>query len=70
MNTPINIKNMRMFPKKQNRFSMSYKEKEVPIYIPMENTLMNDLGIATRSDLHKYCIKTVHNLRTAASLNC
>ena len=48
---------------------MSYKEKEVPIYIPMEESLMEDLGIATRSDLHKFCVKTVHNLRSAAALN-
>ena len=48
---------------------MSYKEKEVQLYIPMENQLMEDLGIASRSDLHKYCIRTVHNLRNAAALN-
>jgi len=48
---------------------MSYKEKEVDLYIPMEEALMEDLGIATRSDLHKYCIRTVHNLRSAAAIN-
>lgn len=53
---------------KQNRFQMSYKKKESPIYEKMENFLMEDLGLFTRSDVHKYCIKTVHNLRTKAEL--
>tara|TARA_Y100001968_G_scaffold14044_1_gene11372 strand:+ start:2148 stop:2336 length:189 start_codon:yes stop_codon:yes gene_type:complete len=48
---------------KQNRFQLSYKKKEVPILIPMEESLMEDLGIATRSDLHKYAIKFLHSTR-------
>ena len=47
---------------------MSYKKKESPIYEKMENFLMEDLGLFTRSGVHKYCIKTVHNLRTKAEL--
>ena len=69
MSTHTIQRNMRIFPKNEQRFQMSYKEKEVDIYIPMEEALMEDLGIATRSDLHKYCIRTVHNLRSAAAIN-
>ena len=39
------------------------------MYEKLEETLMEDLCIPTRSDLHKYCIRTVHNLRSAAALN-
>lgn len=56
-------------PKSKQRFQMSYKEKEVRMYMEMEEALMEDLCIPTRSDLHKYCIRTVHNLRSAAGLN-
>ena len=62
-------KTISIFPKKQNRFQMSYKEKEVDLFLQMEESLMEDLGIPTRCDLHKYCIRTVHNLRSAAALN-
>tara|TARA_Y100001973_G_C5042322_1_gene253398 strand:- start:423 stop:575 length:153 start_codon:yes stop_codon:yes gene_type:complete len=48
---------------------MSYKAKEVALYDKLEETLMEELSIPTRSDLHKYCIRTVHNLRSAAALN-
>ena len=42
LNTPVNM----MLPKKtQNRFQLSFKAKEVPVYIPMEEFLMNDLDI-------------------------
>ena len=38
-----------MFPKKkQNRFQLSFKTKEVPVYMPMEEFLMDDLDIPTR----------------------
>ena len=40
-----------MLPKKkQNRFQLSFKEKEGPVYIPMEQYLIDDLDIPTRSD--------------------
>ena len=58
-----------IFKTKQNRFQMSYKRGEVDIYQPMEESLMRDLGIVTKSDLFKYCVKTVFNLRSAAALN-
>ncbi len=58
-----------MFPKKkQNRFQLSYKEKEVPIYLPMEKFLMEDLGIATRSDMHKFAVKHLYQQRKQARL--
>ena len=47
-----------IFPKKkQNRFQMSFKEKEVPLYMMMEEFLMEDLGIPTRSDTYKIALK-------------
>ena len=54
--------------KQQNRFQMSYKEQEVPIMIPMEKSLMEELGIATRCDLHKYAIKFLQSTRQQSSL--
>jgi len=60
---------MSIFPKNKKRFQMSYKEKEVALYDKLEENLMEELSIPTRSDLHKYCIRTVHNLRSAAALN-
>ncbi len=68
-NTSTMPKTMNIFPKKKKRFQMSYKAKEVDMYEKLEETLMEDLCIPTRSDLHKYCIRTVHNLRSAAALN-
>ena len=58
-----------IFKRKQNRFNMSYKEGEVEILQPIEESLMKDLGIFTKTDLYKYCLKQVFNLRSAASLN-
>ena len=43
--------------KKRNKFMMSYKEKEVPLFLKMEEYLMEDMGIATRCDVHKYALK-------------
>ena len=53
---------------KQNRFQMSYKKDEVPKYEKMEQFLMEDLGVYKRSDIYKYCIRTVHNLRKKAEM--
>ena len=39
------------------------------MYEKLEESLMEDLCIPTRSDLHKYCIRTVHNFRSIAALN-
>ena len=47
---------------------MSYKQKEAAIFFPMEEKLMEDLGIATRCDLHKYAIKKLHNSRVEQQL--
>jgi hypothetical protein len=43
-------------PKNQQKFCMSYKNKEVPIYLPMEEYLMKNPGITTRSEIHKYAL--------------
>ena len=53
-----------MFPKKkQNSFQLSFKEKEVPLYLPMEAFLMEDLGICTRSDTYKITLKHLYQQR-------
>jgi hypothetical protein len=52
-----------------NRFQMSYKAKEVPIYGPMEEFLMDDLGIPTRSDVHKIAIKNLYQQRKQLTAN-
>ena len=61
--------NSTLFRPKQGRFQMSYKRNEYPLYMQMENFLMQDLGIETRCDIHKYAIKTLYNLRTKAASN-
>ena len=56
-----------MFPKKkQNRFQLSFKAKEVPIYIPMEQFLMDDLDIHIRSDTYKIALKNLYRQRKQA----
>ena len=64
-NTPGNM----MLPKKkQNRFQLSFKAKEVPVYIPMEEYLMDDLDIPTRSDTYKIALKNLYRQRKQARL--
>jgi hypothetical protein len=48
---------------------MSYKAKEVPIYAPMEEFLMDDMGIPTRSDVHKVAIKNLYLQRKQLAAN-
>ena len=43
-------------------FLMSYKQREAPIYLPMENKLCEEMGL-TRSDLHKTAIRFLNNSR-------
>ena len=65
VNTPVNM----MLPKKkQNRFQLSFKAKEVPVYIPMEEYLMDDLDIPTRSDTYKIALKNLYRQRKQARL--
>ena len=65
VNTPANM----MLPKKkQNRFQLSFKAKEVPVYIPMEEYLMDDLDIPTRSDTYKIALKNLYRQRKQAHL--
>ena len=47
---------------------MSYKTKEVPIHLPMEEYLMEDLGIATRCDVHKFALKHLYKTRKQSKL--
>ena len=46
-----------------NRFQMSYKEKEVPAFLKMEEFLMDDLNIGSRCDVHKAAIKHLYQER-------
>ena len=55
---------MMLLKKKQNRFHLSFKAKEVPVYIPMEEYLMDDLDIPTRSDTYKIALKNLYRERT------
>ena len=65
INTPVNM----MLPKKkQNRFQLSFKAKEVPIYMPMKEYLMDDLDIPTRSDTYKIALKNLYRQRKKAHL--
>jgi len=48
---------MAVFPSKPNRHHISYKSKEAPMFLKLEKSLMEELGIATRSDLHKYALR-------------
>ncbi len=55
-------------PKNQSKFCMSYKQKEVPIYIPMEEYLMENLGIPTRADVHKVALKHLYRTHKQSQL--
>ena len=58
-----------LFPqKKRNKFMMSYKEKEVPLFLKMEEYLMEDMGIATRCDVHKVALKHLYMTRQQSKL--
>ena len=47
---------------------MSYKEKEVPLFLKMEEYLMEDMGIATRCDVHKVALKHLYKTRQQSKL--
>ena len=53
---------------KQNKWMMSYKEKEVPLFLKMEEYLMEDMGIATRCDVHKVALKHLYKTRQQSKL--
>ena len=58
-----------LFPKKtQNRFRLSFKEKEVPVYRPMEEYLMDKLKIPTKSDTYKKALKHLYQTSVKAEL--
>ena len=58
-----------MFPKKkQNRFQLAFKKKEISVYIPMEEYLIDDLDIPTRSDTQKnFTLETIQAEKTGTS---
>ena len=43
---------------------MSYKEKEAGTFLRLEQSLMDDLCIPTRSDLHKYALKYLYKVHS------
>ena len=45
-----------MMKPNSTRFSMSYSEQEAPVIVPIEYTLMKELGM-DRSTVHKVAIK-------------
>ena len=55
-------------PKNLRKFCMSYKEKEVLIYLPMEEYLMENLGITTRCEVHKYALKHLYKTHKQSQL--
>ena len=58
-----------LFPKKkQNRYQLSYKEKEVPIYYPMLDYLMDDLQLVNKSDVYKIAVKHLYQQRKHAKM--
>ena len=66
---PLNTLVNTMFQKKkQNRFQLSFNSKEVPVYMPMEEFLMEDLDIPTRSDTYKIALKNLYRQRKQAHL--
>ena len=50
------------------RFTMTYKKVEAPVYIPMEQKLMKQLA-TSRGDLHKLAIRHLHNSIQNQKLN-
>ena len=46
---------------------MTYTKKEVPVLLPIEFQMMEEMGV-DRSELHKYCIKDVWNRRVSKNL--
>lgn len=47
---------------------MSFKEKEVPVYRPMEEYLMDKLKIPTKSDTYKKALKHLYQTSIKAEL--
>ena len=56
-----------MFNPVSNQFHITYKKREVPILIPIEQQLCKEMGL-TRSDLHKNAIKRLWNSRQEKQL--
>ena len=59
---------MAEFSTKPNRFQMTFKKKERNFYRETENELMDQLHIATKSDLYKYSLKFLKASRAKTDL--
>ena len=57
-----------MLKANSQRFNMTYTKREAPVLIPIEYTMMKELGM-DRSSLHKVVIKEMWNRRQASTLN-
>ena len=56
-------KRMLFPPKNKSKFCMSFKQREIPVYNTMEEWLMDDLKIPTRSDVYKASLKNLYHQR-------
>ena len=54
--------------KKQNRYQLSYKAKEIAIYYPMLDYLMDDLQMVNKSDVYKFAVKHLYQQRKHAKM--
>ena len=50
------------------RFNVTYSKNEAPVLVPIEYTMMKELGM-DRSSLHKAAIKEMWNRRQKSTLN-
>ena len=60
---------MQVAKPKQNRFQMSYRKQEANAFLEMEQSLMQDLCIPTRCELHRTAIKNMYQQRQQLMLN-
>ena len=54
---------MAQFTTITNRFQMSFKEKEKNLFYKIEEFLMDDMGICTRTDVYKTAAKHLYQER-------
>ena len=54
---------MAQFRPLSNRFQMSFKEKEKNLFYKIEEFLMDDMGICTRTDVYKTAAKHLYQER-------
>ena len=65
---PSEVEKHAFMPKNQQKFCMSYKNKEAPIYLPTEEYPIENLGITTRPEIHKYALKHLYKTHKQSQL--